>query len=239
MITLYGGPTPNARKIAIALEEMDLTWRLELIDILAGDQLTPEFRSLNPNNKSPVIVDDDAEGGAEPFVLWETGAILLYLAEKTGRFRPAARRERAICQQWLMFQVSGVGPMFGQNAHFAFYAKDRHPYAIERYANEVTRLLRVLEGRLSESRFLAGADYTISDMATYPYVLRQVESRRTEFLALARWSDEIGARPAVQRGMDIGREALRAETIEGGLSGLSDEQRSILFGDRQYGGARR
>jgi GST-like protein len=237
MITLYGGPTPNARKIAVALEEMGLSWRLELIDILAGDQLTPQFRALNPNNKSPVIVDEDGEGGAEPFVLWETGAILLYLAEKTGRFLPTAARERAICQQWLMFQVSGVGPMFGQSAHFSFYAKDRHPYSIERYANEVTRLLRVLEGRLAESRFLAGADYTISDMATYPYVLRQVESRRAEFPALGRWSDEVGARPAVRRGMKVGREALRRETIEGGLSGLSDEQRSILFGDRQYGTA--
>jgi len=239
MISLYGGPTPNARKIAIALEEMDLPWRLELIDILAGDQLTPEFRALNPNNKAPVIVDDDSHEGGEPFVLWETGAILLYLAEKTGRFLPAARRERAICHQWLMFQVSGVGPMFGQNAHFSFYAKDKHPYSIERYANEVTRLLRVLDGRLCESRFLGGADYTISDMATYPYVLRQVEARRSEFPALGRWSDEVGARPAVQRGMEVGREALRRETIEGGLSGLSDEQRSILFGERQYGTADR
>jgi GST-like protein len=232
MITLYGGPTPNARKIAIALEEMELAWRLELIDILAGDQLTPEFRALNPNNKAPVIVDD--EGGAESFALWETGAILIYLADKTGRFLPTAARERATCQQWLMFQVSGVGPMFGQNAHFSFYAKDKHPYSIERYANEVTRLLRVLEGRLSESRFLAGADYTISDMATYPYVLRQVEARRPEFPALGRWADEVGARPAVQRGMEVGSEALRRETIEGGLSGLTDEQRSILFGERQY-----
>jgi GST-like protein len=234
VITLYGGPTPNARKIAVALEEMELSWRLELVDILAGDQLTPAFRALNPNNKSPVIVDHADDAQAEPFVLWETGAILIYLAEKTGRFLPTAARERARCLQWLMFQVSGVGPMFGQNAHFSFYAEHKHAYAIERYANEVTRLLRVLEGRLAESRFLAGADYTISDMATYPYVLRQVESRRAEFPALARWSDEVGARPAVQRGMAVGREALRRETIEGGLSGLSEEQRSILFGDRQY-----
>ena len=237
MIVLYGGPTPNARKIAIALEEMELPWRLELIDILAGDQLTPQFRALNPNTKSPVVIDEDAASGAEPFVLWETGAILLYLAEKTGRFVPAGGRESSVCHQWLMLQVSGVGPMFGQNAHFSFYAKDKHPYAIERYVNEVARLLRVLEFRLSESRFLAGADYTISDMATYPYVLRQVESRRAEFPALARWSDEVGARPAVQRGMEVGREALRRETIGGGLSGLSDEQRSSLFGDRQYGAA--
>lgn len=232
MIVLYGGPTPNARKVAIALEEMGLAWRLEPIDILAGDQLTPEFLALNPNNKTPVIVDEDGPDGDGPFVLNESGAILLYLAEKTGRFLPAAPRERALCQQWLMFQMSGVGPMFGQNAHFSFYAKDKHPYAIERYANEMTRLLNVLEGRLSQSHYLAGPDYTIADIATYPYTLRQVELRREELPALARWSDAIGARPAVRRGMDVG--PARKETIEGGLSGLSDAQRSILFGARQY-----
>ena len=233
MITLYGGPTPNARKVAIALEEMGLTWRLELVDILAGDQLTAQFRALNPNNKSPVIVDEEGPDGKGRFVLSESGAILLYLAEKTGQLLPTHPRERALCCQWLMFQMSGVGPMFGQSAHFSFYAEDRHPYAIARYANEVTRLLRVLDGRLADSRFLAGADYTIADIATYPYTLRQIENRRAEFPAMARWSDEIGARPAVQRGMDVG--PARKETIEGGLSGLSDEQRSILFGDRQYG----
>jgi GST-like protein len=233
MITLYGGPTPNARKVAIALEEMGLAWRLEPIDILAGDQLTPHFLALNPNNKSPVIVDDEGPEGAGRFVLNESGAILLYLTEKTGRLLPTEPRERALCHQWLMFQMSGVGPMFGQNAHFSFYAKDKHPYSIERYANEVSRLLRVLERRLSESPFLAGPAYTIADIATYPYTLRQVESRRAELPAMARWSDEIGARPAVRRGMEVG--PARRETIEGGLSGLSDEQRSILFGDRQYG----
>jgi GSH-dependent disulfide-bond oxidoreductase len=234
MITLYGGPTPNGRKVAIALEEMELAWRLELIDILRGDQLQPEFLKLNPNNKAPVIVDDQPPGGGEPFVLWESGAILLYLAERTGRFLPQEPRARAVCHQWLMFQMSGVGPMFGQNAHFSFYAKEKHPYSIERYANEVTRLMRVMDRRLAEARYLAGDDYTVSDMATYPYTLRQVEARRAEFPHLARWSDEVGARPAVRRGMEVGRESVRKETIEGGLSGLTDEQRSILFGERQY-----
>ena len=142
MITLYGGPTPNARKVAIALEEMGLEWRLSPIDILDGDQLAPAFLQLNPNNKAPVIVED--EDGSDPFVLWESGAILWHLAEKTRSFVPTEPRARAICHQWLMFQMSGVGPMFGQNAHFSFYAKDRHEYSIARYANEVTRLLRVL-----------------------------------------------------------------------------------------------
>lgn len=232
MITLYGGPTPNARKVAIALEETGLSWRLELIDILNGDQLTPQFLALNLNNKAPVIVDDEAEGG--PLVLAESGAILWYLAEKAGAFVPNAPRERAICHQWLMFQMSGVGPMFGQNAHFSFYAAERHEYSIARYANEVTRLLKVLDGRLADAPFLAGEAYTIADMATYPYVQRHAESRAEHLPNLKRWADVVGARPAVQRGMDVGRESLRKETIEGGLSGLSDEQRSILFGARQY-----
>ena len=150
MITLYGGPTPNAHKIAIALLEMGLEWRLEYIDILAGDQLTPEFLALNPNNKTPVIVDDEGPGG-ERFILWETGAILLYLAEKTGRFLPTDPVKRAICWQWLMFQVSGGGPMFGQEVHFTHYAKDRHEYAIERYSREVDRLMMVLDKRLGEA----------------------------------------------------------------------------------------
>jgi GST-like protein len=234
MITLYGGPTPNARKVAIALEEMNLPWRLELIDILAGDQFRPDFLALNPNNKAPVIIDDEPAEGAEPLVLSESGAILWYLAEKTDRFLPTAPRDRAICHQWLMFQMSGVGPMFGQNAHFSFYAKDKHEYSIARYANEVTRLLRVLDGRLAEVIWLAGDDYTIADMATWPYVARQVDMRAAEFPHLKRWADRVGARPAVVRGVEVGRETLRKETIEGGLSGLSDEQRSILFGDRQY-----
>jgi GST-like protein len=234
MITLYGGPTPNARKVAIALEEMEIPWRLHPIDILSGDQLDPGFLALNPNNKAPVIVDDGAWDGEGRFVLWESGAILWHLAERSGRFVPIEPRARAICQQWLMFQMSGIGPMFGQNAHFSYYAQDRHEYAIARYANEVTRLLHVLDGRLAESAFLAGDAYTIADMATYPYTLRQVESRAAEFPNLKRWSDAVGARPAVQRGMEVGREHLRKETIEGGLTGLTDEQRSILFGERQY-----
>lgn len=230
MITLYGGPTPNARKVAIALEEMGLPWRLELIDILAGDQLTPAFLALNPNNKTPVIVDDD--GAEPPFVLCESGAILLWLAEKTGRFMPQDPRERAICHQWLMFQMSGVGPMFGQHAHFSYYAKERHPYAMDRYANEVTRLLRVMDRQLSQTTYIAGAAYSIADIALYPYVIGQVKARAAEFPNLKRWGDLVGARPAVQRGNATGE--ARKETIAGGLDGFDDEHRSILFGERQY-----
>jgi len=234
MISFYGGPTPNGRNVAILLEELGLAYECRLVDILAGDQFKPEFLKLNPNNKQPVIVDPDGPGGE--LVLAESGAILWYLGEKHGAFVPAEPGERAICHQWLMFQMSGVGPMFGQNAHFAFYAKDKHPYSIARYGAEVTRLLRVLDGRLAESRFVAGEAYTVADIAIYPYTLRQAQARREEFPHLARWSDEVGARPAVARGMDVGRQDVRKETIEGGLTGLNDEHRSILFGEKQYAG---
>ncbi|WP_374385646.1 glutathione S-transferase family protein [Sandaracinobacter sp.] len=230
MITLYGGPTPNARKIAIALLEMGLDWRLEYIDILAGDQLTPEFLALNPNNKTPVIVDEDGPAGR--FVLWETGAILLYLAEKTGRFVPLDPAKRAICWQWLMLQVSGIGPMFGQEAHFTHYAKDRHPYAIERYSREVERLMRVLDQRLGEAEWLAGDEYSIADMATLPFLRRQLIDKAGRYPNVDRWGAAMLARPAVAEGMTTG--TARAETIEGGLTGFTDEHRSILWGERQH-----
>ena len=235
MIQLYGGPTPNARKIAIALYEMALDWRLEPVDILAGDQLTPEFLALNPNNKTPVIVDEAGPHGR--LVLWETGAILLYLAEKSGRFLPADPVARAICWQWLMFQVSGVGPMFGQAAHFVHYAAERHPYAIDRYTRETGRLLRVVDRRLGEAPWLAGEDYTIADMAMLPWLRRPIAEQAADFPHIARWGEAMLARPAVRDGMAVG--VARPETIEGGLAGFGDEHRSILWGDRQHDAQRR
>lgn len=231
MITLHGGPTPNARKIAIALLEMKLPWQLNYIDILAGDQLTPEFLALNPNNKTPVIVDDEGPDGPD-FVLWETGAILLYLAQKTGRFLPDGAGARALCWQWLMFQVSGIGPMFGQEVHFTHYAKDRHEYAIDRYMREVDRLMMVLNGRLAQAQWLAGDDYTIADMATLPFLRRQLIEKAGRYPHIERWSAAMMARPAVKEGMKVG--VARAETIEGGLTGFTDEHRSILWGERQH-----
>ncbi len=231
MIVLYGGPTPNARKIGVALFEMELAWRLEPIDILAGDQLTPRFLALNPNNKTPVIIDEDGPGG-RPLTLWETGAILLYLAEKTGRFLPEDPTRRAICWQWLMFQVSGIGPMFGQEVHFTHYAKDQHPYAIARYSREVDRLLRVLDKRLGEAAWLAGDDYTIADMATLPYLRRQLSEKAGRHPHIERWAAAMMARPAVQAGLQVG--VARPEVIEGGLRGFTDEHRSILWGERQH-----
>jgi GST-like protein len=232
VITLYGGPTPNARKIAIALLEMELAWRLESIDILAGDQLTPAFLALNPNNKTPVIVDDDGPNGTE-FVLWETGAILLYLAEKTGKFVPVDPVARAICWQWLMFQVSGIGPMFGQETHFTHYAKARHPYSMQRYSREVDRLMRVLDGRLAVATWLAGAEYSIADMATLPFLLRQLIEKPGQFLHVERWAAAMLARPAARDGMAVG--VARAETIEGSFTGFTHAHRSILWGERQHG----
>lgn len=231
MITLYGGPTPNARKVGIALYEMKLEWQLQPIDILEGDQLTPEFLALNPNNKTPVIVDDEeADGGV--MVLWESGAILLYLAEKTRSFVPEDARGRALCWQWLMFQMSGIGPMFGQSAHFTHYAKDRHEYAIDRYAREVDRLLMVLNKRLGEAQWLAGEDYSIADMATLPFLRRQLLDNPGLYPNIDRWASAMRERPAVQNGMEIG--VARKEVIEGGLSGFTDEHREILWGDRQH-----
>lgn len=230
MIKLYGGPTPNARKIGIALCEMELDWQLVYIDILAGDQLTPEFLALNPNNKTPVIVDSNGPNGE--LVLWETGAILLYLAEKTQRFLPRDPVKRAIAWQWLMFQVSGIGPMFGQEVHFTHYAKDKHPYSIQRYSREVERLLRVLDGRLAQAEWLAGDEYTIADMATLPYLRRKLIEEAGRFPAIERWAAAMQERPAVRTGLAVA--VARAETVEGGLVGFTDEHRSILWGERQH-----
>lgn len=231
MIQLYGGPTPNARKIAIALNEMGLEWKLKPIDILAGDQLTPAFLALNPNYKTPVIVDDDGPDGPG-FTLWESGAILLYLAEKTGSFLPKNPIDRAICWQWLMFQLSGIGPMFGQSAHFSHYAQERHDYAIGRYSREVDRLMMVLNKRLGETEWLAGADYSIADMATLPYVRSQTANKPGDYPHVERWASAMLQRPAVVEGLKVG--TARAETIEGGLTGFTDEHRAILWGDRQH-----
>jgi GSH-dependent disulfide-bond oxidoreductase len=234
MLTLYTGATPNGRKVTIFLEEAGLAYEARHVDILAGDQLKPEFLALNPNNKFPVLVDLDGPDGRE-LVLWESGAILWYLAEKTGQFLPSGARERALCHQWLMFQMAGVGPMMGQMAHFVFYAKKKHPYAIERYLKETRRLLRVIDQRLGESEYLAGDSYTIADMALYPWVEGALGTLAIDKRHLHRWAAALKARPAVPRGMDVFRERVRAETVEGGMKGFKDEHRSILFGAAQHG----
>ncbi|MEM8616941.1 MAG: glutathione S-transferase N-terminal domain-containing protein [Pseudomonadota bacterium] len=235
MITLYTGPTPNGRKVSIALEELGLAYRTTYVDILAGDQHTPEFLALNPNNKFPVIVDEDGPDGT-PLTLWESGAILWYLAEKTGKLLPKSGAERALVHQWLMFQMASVGPMFGQFAHFFFYAKDKHPYALERYGNEMARLLSVMDVHLQGREWFAAGTMTIADIAIYPWVCDAVNNPALpDRPALKRWVEALAVRPAVIKGMDVQRENVRPEIVEGGMKGFGDEHRSQLFGDAQHG----
>ncbi len=233
-IRLYTGPTPNGRKVSIALEEMNLPYETEYVDILDGDQHTPEFLALNPNNKFPVIIDPDGPDGV-PFTLWESGAILWYLAEKTGKFLPQSGAARHLTHQWLMFQMAGIGPMFGQFAHFFFYAKEKHPYSLERYGNEMQRQLSVMEKHLSSHEWFAGDTYTIADMAIIPWVANIPDTpgmpKRPHLKA---WIERMKARTAVQAGLAVMRERVRPEIVEGGMKGFDDEHRSQLFGNAQY-----
>jgi GST-like protein len=203
MIDLYTWGTSNGRKASIMLEECGLPYRVHPIDIGKGDQFKPEFVAINPNSKIPAIVDSDGPDGG-PFTLFESGAILVYLAGKTGKFLPASVSGKYIALQWLMFQMGGVGPIFGQVHHFLRAAKEKVPYAIERFSKENRRLYGVLDTRLGEAPFLA-EEYSIADIATYPWVLRhewqQVDL--AEYPNVKRWFDTLSARPAVQRGIRV------------------------------------
>ena len=200
MIELYTWGTPNGRKVSIMLEEVGLPYTVHAVDIGADAQFEPEFVKISPNSKIPAIVDPDGPDGA-PISLFESCAILIYLAEKTGRLLPTAARPRLEVLQWLMFQMGGVGPMFGQANHFRKFAKVEVPYGIERYTNETHRLYRVLDRRLADNAYLAG-DYSIADIATWPWVMRQPWHgiEWAEIPNVKRWFDEIGGRPAVERG---------------------------------------
>ena len=200
MIDLYTAPTPNGRKISIALEEMALPYRVIAVDLAAGEQKTPEFLAINPNGRIPAIVDRDAGD----FPVFESGAILVWLAEKCGRFLPAGPRARSLAMQWLFFQVGGVGPMQGQANVFYRYAEEKIPFAIQRYQREVRRLFEVYDRRLSAEEYLAG-EYSIADMATWPWIISHDWSGvSVEGLEhLQRWLGQVGERPAVKRGMDV------------------------------------
>ncbi len=203
MIDLYTWSTPNGRKVSIMLEECGLAYRVHPIDIGKGNQFKPEFLAINPNNRIPAIIDADGPDG-EPLTLFESGAILVYLSGKTGKFLPQTVRGKYIALQWLMFQMGGVGPMFGQAHHFMRAKKDEIPYGSERYGNETRRLYGVMEKRLSQAACLAD-EYSIADIATYPWVARH-EWHRVDlagFPSVKRWYDTIGARPAVVRGMAV------------------------------------
>jgi len=227
MIEVYSWPTPNGHKVHIMLEECGLAYRAIPIDIGAGDQFKPEFLAISPNNKMPAIVDPDGPDG-QPMPLFESGAILLYLAGKTGRFLPADTRGRYEVLQWLMFQMGGVGPMLGQVHHFRLYAPEKIDYAINRYTNEAKRLYGVMDKRLASHAHIAGTEYTIADMAIFPW-LRGAASQGidwADFPHLKAWFDRIAARPAVQRGVQVLAEHRRPL--------LDDKARQALFGGQQY-----
>jgi len=203
LIDLYTWSTPNGRKVSIMLEELALPYNVHAIDIGKGDQFEPGFVAISPNSKIPAIVDSDGPDG-RPFPLFESGAILLYLADKTGRLLPAGKSQRFEAIQWLMFQMGGVGPMFGQTHHFLRAAPEPVPYAIERYTRETRRLYGVLDRHLA-SRDWLGSEYSVADIATFPWTARHEWHKvdLAEFANVKRWYDRIAARPAVQRGMQI------------------------------------
>lgn len=227
MIDVYSWSTPNGHKVHIALEELGLDYRIHPVNIGKGDQFEAEFLRISPNNKIPAIVDQRGPDG-EPFSLFESGAILIYLGEKTGRLLPTelSRRYRTI--EWLMFQIGNLGPMLGQAHHFRNYATPQLDYAVERYTNEATRLYRVLDHRLANETFLAGTEYTIADIAVFPWI-RPYE-RQGQDLAehpnLKRWFDAVASRPAVKRGLAVLAERERTS--------FDDEAKRVLFGEEQY-----
>lgn len=204
MITLYTWSTPNGRKVSIALEELGLDYDVKSIDITKGEQHAPEFLAISPNNKIPAIVDDDGPGG-RPIALFESGAILIYLAEKVGRLLPTSARERLDVLQWLMMQMGSVGPMMGQAHHFLRFAPEDVPYAKKRYSDETRRIYGVLDQRLAEHEWLAADEYTIADIATFPWIARHEwqQVALEDFPNVKRWFDAIAARPAVERGMKV------------------------------------
>jgi GST-like protein len=202
MIQLYTWATPNGKKVSVMLEEVELSYEVHPINIAKGDQLKPEYLAINPNNKIPAIIDTDGPGG-KPLKLFESGAILMYLAEKTGKFLPQEMAKRYEVIQWLMFQMGGVGPMFGQ-ANYFYRLEEKVPFAIDRYYKEAIRLYKVLEQTLGQKDYLAG-DYSIADIATYPWVGRHEghNVKLEEFPNVKRWFETISQRPAVKRGMAV------------------------------------
>jgi GSH-dependent disulfide-bond oxidoreductase len=224
MIDLYYWTTPNGHKVTLFLEETGIDYRIVPVNIGAGDQFKPDFLAIAPNNRIPAIVDTNPKGGGAPVSVFESGAILLYLAEKTGRFLPADLRGRAEVLQWLFWQMAGLGPMAGQNHHFRLYAPEKLPYAIERYVNETNRLYGVMNIRLADREYLAG-DYSIADMAAYPWVVPHERQGQDldDFPHLKRWFEAIGARPATVRAYELAKTVNTQPTV-------SEEARKLLFG---------
>ncbi|MBX3655561.1 MAG: glutathione S-transferase N-terminal domain-containing protein [Ramlibacter sp.] len=227
MIDVYSWATPNGHKVHIMLEECGLPWRAIPVNIATGDQFKPDFLAVSPNNKIPAMVDPQGPDG-KPISLFESGAILLYLAAKTGQFLPEGDRARYEVLQWLMFQMGGVGPMLGQAHHFRLYAPEKIPYAIDRYSNEAKRLYGVIDKQLSRSPFLAGDTYSIADIATFPW-LRSWQNQGivlSDYPHLEKWFHQISGRPAVQRGVQVLADLRKPLT--------DDKARETLFGKAQY-----
>jgi len=228
-INLYYWPTPNGWKASIFLEELGLPYEVKPINIAAGDQFEPEFLKISPNNKMPAIVDPEGPDGS-PISVFESGAILIYLAEKTGRFLPTDPRGRYRALEWLMFQMGSVGPMLGQAHHFRQYAPEIIPYAIERYTNEAARIYRVIDRRLADSEFMAADEYTIADVAVFPWLVPHENQGQdlADYPNLKRWYEAVEARPAVQRGLEVFAEERRQLNRD-----MDDKTRSTLFGNQR------
>lgn len=232
MIELYYWPTPNGHKITLFLEEAGLDYLLKPVDISAGEQFAPDFLAFSPNNRIPAIIDRAPADGGEPVTVFESGAILLYLAEKTGRFLPADVRGRKSATEWLFWQMGGLGPMAGQNHHFGTYAPEKIPYAIERYVKETNRLYGVLDRRLALHDFIAG-EYSIADMACYPWIVphERQQQNLADFPHLKRWFEAIAQRPATLRAY-AHAEAFKSRPT------ITEESRKILFGQTAQNTAR-
>jgi GST-like protein len=227
MIDLYTWPTPNGHKVHILLEEVELPYNVIPINIGEGDQFEPDFLKISPNNKMPAMVDPDGPDG-EPYSVFESGAILMYLAEKTGQFMPQDTARRYLVIQWLMFQMGGIGPLLGQAHHFRQYAPETIEYAVDRYTNEAFRLYNVMDRQLGEAEFLAG-DYSIADMACFPWT-RSIKNQGHEledFPNVKRWFETIHSRPAVQKGLEVLKDRRRNTPHD-------PKAREMLFGAAQY-----
>ena len=227
MIDVYSWATPNGHKVHIMLEECGLPYRVHPINIGAGDQFKPEFLKISPNNKIPAIIDSDGPDG-KPISLFESGAILLYLASKTAKFLPSSDRGKFEMLQWLMFQMGGVGPMLGQAHHFRIYAPEKIEYAINRYTNEAKRLYGVMDKQLATHKFIAGDSYTIADIAIFPW-LRSWQNQGidwADYPHLKKWFDAIATRPAVQRGVQVLADLRKPQ--------VDDKARENMFGAAQY-----
>ena len=230
MIKHYYWPTPNGHKTAIMLEEVELEYEVCIVNILEGDQFDPAFIAISPNNRIPAIVDTDGPQG-EPYTVFESGAILMYLAEKTGKLWPEDSVERYDVIQWLMFQMGNVGPMFGQNGYFQGYCPEDVPLAKERYHNVCKQLYGVMDRRLGESEYLAGSNYSIADVATFPWTMpKQQEMHRidiTQYPNVKRWSETVAMRPAVQRGISVMAEDMK-------VGNPTEETYNNMFGAKQF-----